>query len=81
MIKQPLGEAIALPVSIQLISLASRDEKTQWFENSESFQVEVSIQLISLASRDSNTITVQTSVTQVSIQLISLASRDLAVGR
>jgi len=62
-------------VSIQLISLASRDKEKQI---GSFFTSDVSIQLISLASRD---LCVQhrrgNAEADVSIQLISLASRDI----
>ncbi len=64
-------------VSIQLISLASREGVNA--SKSVDYKLSVSIQLISLASRESITWRLCDRSGRVSIQLISLASRESAV--
>ena len=62
-------------VSIQLISLASREDE---IKNANQRYPPVSIQLISLASRESNlSCSYSPHYPSVSIQLISLASREV----
>ena len=64
-------------VSIQLISLTSREKKAG---DSEKFNITVSIQLISLTSREKGNASASGGYSEedtfVSIQLISLTSRE-----
>ncbi len=70
------NDKLRLSVSIQLISLASREESKDWIDNLLKAS-QVSIQLISLASRERLGESYLNRCTKrVSIQLISLASRE-----
>ena len=71
------GTARREAVSIQLVSLTSRDGITQCCRAS---RPQVSIQLVSLTSRDKLGAQILSDVGYVSIQLVSLTSRDSRLG-